>query len=371
MVEWAIIVVAVVLLATGVVYALCLHRSVQERLRPLQAKFLPLCMLFIAYGLMMLVWALGGFDSSPVSLFILATAFYAVIAFFVAQLNQTIRSSTYAPVITVLYVAALGLSLFRVDIALPIAAFCAACFIFLSSIALLRNLYDHLAYMSLANSFGAAFMLAALIVHTISGYLPLAYYLAPLFFLVSALTLRTHLAQCSYEVVREKHVPPRSIVFANAFFFVAVLVVFSFVLTITIHEVGHAIVARAVGCSESRVIYNLHEYPFTESMCRDTDPSVIYAAGAAATTLVSLLLMLVRPSIARYMGFFIGGLGFFFAYDDLVRLQSPKVVFALFLFGSLALCTWGLIRLCVYAYACNTHHHHQKVRSVTCTAITD
>ncbi|MEK6967169.1 MAG: hypothetical protein AABX51_00905 [Nanoarchaeota archaeon] len=362
--------VGLVLLATAALYAISLHRSIQEKLRPLQARLLPLAITFLIFGALLISWSLGAFDSTIDSLFMLMAVFYAITAFFAARLNFTLRSSYYGSIVLVLYVIALPLSALRLDISLGVISILSATLIFASSISLLRRITDHLAMMSIANMFGSAILLAALIVYTTTKNIPLAYFLVPIFFFVSALTLWVHVRQCSYELIIEKHEPSKIIVYSSVFFFTSIMIVFAFTLTIAFHEVGHAIAANFFGCSSTLFIYNIHTYPFTQSACMKENIELIYAAGVISTTLVGLLLMLMRPNIAKPLGYLITGLGFFFVYDDLIQLSSPKVVFSLFLFGTLVLTSFGIIRLVTYSYSHNIRHKHIKIRSVICTAIT-
>lgn len=124
---------------------------------------------------------------------------------------------------------------------------------------------------------------------------------------------------------------------------------FIFVSTISIHELGHALVAQYYGCGEFKaVIYDIIA-PHTEIRC-DTyyNNITLTMAGVAATLLVGLVFILTGGEFIRGISYLLFGFGLLVSYGDLIDLEISKNIISVVLLASAILIIMAVVKISVY-----------------------
>ncbi len=88
------------------------------------------------------------------------------------------------------------------------------------------------------------------------------------------------------------------------------------ILALSLHEIGHALIASAFGCKAKAVIYDSSSnFPYTEVACTKLNP-LIYLSGFLFTILASILLLLSEEDALKNLGLIILGLSFSLSSAD-------------------------------------------------------
>ncbi len=367
MLEWIFFTIGMAVIFSGAVFALCAFRAHKLKLFSLMTPLIAIALLLGIFGLMQIFWAFSAPGKDVSQLFLVNTVLYGILAYFFSTLFLQMRKGAYLMTLRWMFLAALLIALIGFDFALHTISAISASFLLLSSMSLVRNAKDHFFLIGVSCSLCALFTLISIILFISFGSLALAYFLAPFFLVICALSFHEHLLCCKYELKNEKNKGPFVFVFARSLLFICVLVIFAFMITFQVHELGHAIAAQAMGCADARIIFTLQDYPFTETNCTFSNPDLIYWAGVAATTFVGLFLLFLREKFVRSIGILTIGLGFLFVYDDLSQLKMTSFVFTLFLISSFFLIVWGIVRLAIFSYSINNSIKNQKFSCATCS----
>ncbi len=119
----------------------------------------------------------------------------------------------------------------------------------------------------------------------------------------------------------------RSILFGLKFlFFMLIIIFFSGLIGITIHELGHLFAATLSGCNYAQIIYSPGQMPNTSMQCREgTNIFFITLAGFILTTALSLVLFFCSTHIIRYVAAFVFAIGSLAAAYDFYWLGIKKI----------------------------------------------
>jgi len=106
-------------------------------------------------------------------------------------------------------------------------------------------------------------------------------------------------------------------------FVIFIILVSTFITlgTVTLHEFGHSIAARAYSCSSNGIILGMN--PYLDVTCPHTANSfVLTISGLLITTLFSVLLFFVSKRIVRYFSVLIFSIGLITSAIDLNYMNA-------------------------------------------------
>jgi hypothetical protein len=119
--------------------------------------------------------------------------------------------------------------------------------------------------------------------------------------------------------------------------------------TLTIHEIGHALAGKALGCVSAKAVVfdSTSMNPYTELSCQKEERAA-YAAGLILTTIFGLsFLVFEKPHKA--LSLVIIGFGIFLASLDIVELTGLSFTQHIFIFWGLASLIIGQILYGIYS----------------------
>jgi hypothetical protein len=123
--------------------------------------------------------------------------------------------------------------------------------------------------------------------------------------------------------------------FVRYFLFIILLMVFVFISTVTIHELGHFVVSKFSDCSLSRIVYE-GALPHTEILCQKNDSSSLlfsFLGGIAFPFLFSIFFFIVGGKFMKEIGFSVAGFNLIISYADYldIGLTETKALFLVIL----------------------------------------
>ncbi|MEM5777329.1 MAG: hypothetical protein QXJ06_02670 [Candidatus Aenigmatarchaeota archaeon] len=104
------------------------------------------------------------------------------------------------------------------------------------------------------------------------------------------------------------------------------------IATLTIHELGHALTGKILGCVTARaIIYDSENMnPYTELICLQTQQKVAYSAGLILTTIFGLSFLTIEKPYKMF-SIIIIGFGVFLAALDIVEITRLNVMQYIFI----------------------------------------
>ncbi|MEM2121284.1 MAG: hypothetical protein QXU20_01320 [Candidatus Woesearchaeota archaeon] len=128
--------------------------------------------------------------------------------------------------------------------------------------------------------------------------------------------------------------------------FITALLFFSFLSTIAVHEIGHALVAKFYNCEAESVIYSKGLTPYTEITCLNNNkPPLLVLAGLFFTIFFSVALMLFGTELMVYLGYILLGISFLIAHSDLGFLGMPNSILITINIFSFFVITIGMFKI--------------------------
>jgi len=125
------------------------------------------------------------------------------------------------------------------------------------------------------------------------------------------------------------------------------------VAVISIHELGHVLGGKLIGCNEAKVVIfdSSQEGPYTEMVCSNTNnQNIAYLSSLATTTLFGLFFLTFEEKSQKNMFFIILGLGILLAGLDIVAVSGLEIMKYVFIFFGFGIVLFGEI-LVGLAYA--------------------
>ncbi|MEM5777407.1 MAG: hypothetical protein QXJ06_03080 [Candidatus Aenigmatarchaeota archaeon] len=103
--------------------------------------------------------------------------------------------------------------------------------------------------------------------------------------------------------------------------------------TLTIHELGHALTGKILGCvSAKAIIYDSQAInPYTELVCLQTQQKATYFAGLILTTVFGLSFLILEKPYKAF-SIVIIGFGIFLAALDIVEITGINIMQYIFIF---------------------------------------
>ncbi|MFH1850065.1 MAG: hypothetical protein ABH879_07850 [archaeon] len=143
---------------------------------------------------------------------------------------------------------------------------------------------------------------------------------------------------------------PHHIRFALYIVFILAITSFTFLSTVALHEMGHALVAQYYGCSRSRaVIYDIVGPPHTELICSPlVNGLLITLGGLGLTTLVAAVFFLSGCRLTRGISYLLFSFGLIISYSDMKDLMIPQVISVLMVFYGVLVLGLGIVTVSVY-----------------------
>jgi len=115
--------------------------------------------------------------------------------------------------------------------------------------------------------------------------------------------------------------------------------------TLTIHELGHALAGKLLGCASAKaVIFDSNSpNPYTELSCYREEKTT-YAAGLLLTTIFGLSFLTFETKPQKILSLVIIGFGIFLASLDIVEFTGLNFIQYIFIFfGLLSLITGQIL----------------------------
>ena len=151
------------------------------------------------------------------------------------------------------------------------------------------------------------------------------------------------------ENVKNKTEPSLPALFIRYSLFVLGICSFVFLSTISVHELGHTLVALVYGCEAKTVIFSSTETPHTEFSCQKKfSGDLITAGGVLLPLIVGLLFMLTSEKLTTIVSYLIMGFDLFVSYSDLKEMHLSQTAIYLVIFLSVITIIIGIIKLSVY-----------------------
>jgi type III secretory pathway component EscU len=134
--------------------------------------------------------------------------------------------------------------------------------------------------------------------------------------------------------------------FLRYFIFIIILTNFIFIGTITVHEVGHLLTSRTLGCEFGKIIYE-QGFPHTEILCNDSFNSLtkVILGGILLPILIAILLYFAGGTFIRELSLLIIGFNLIISYQDILDIGISKniSIFSSIIGGVLILASIGLL----------------------------
>jgi len=114
--------------------------------------------------------------------------------------------------------------------------------------------------------------------------------------------------------------------------------------TLTIHELGHALAGKMLGCASAKaIIFDSNSLnPYTELNCQKEEKTT-YAAGLLLTSIFGFSFLASETKSQKTLSLVIIGFGIFLASLDVVELTSLNFMQYIFMFSGLAVLISGQI----------------------------
>jgi hypothetical protein len=150
-------------------------------------------------------------------------------------------------------------------------------------------------------------------------------------FMLALLLLMLHLDKKYYALISPKAIFERKPHIKKVFFgltfmrytlYLLGVASLTFIATVAVHELGHAITARYYDCEPTRIIYDLRQPPYTEISC-PASGSPIFIITIAGTLLVfaaSAIFYFTKGPFTTRLAELMLGFGFLISYNDLIDL---------------------------------------------------
>jgi hypothetical protein len=109
------------------------------------------------------------------------------------------------------------------------------------------------------------------------------------------------------------------------------------IATVSVHELGHAITASYYGCDPARIVYDLHNAPYTEIGCAQSGTPIfmITIAGLLLVLLAAAVFFFAEGKFTTRLAELMLGYGFMISYSDLKELGVSQNILALIVMLSL------------------------------------
>jgi hypothetical protein len=148
--------------------------------------------------------------------------------------------------------------------------------------------------------------------------------------------------------------------------FMAISVIFAFLVSMVIHEVGHAVAAKAYKCEGIRaVIYDVYwQSPYTELQCpANTNQAVIDLSGLLLTAIFALVFMATKERFLYASGILFFGFSMLGSYSDFLSIGVSESLVAAAIFVSAILVVYG-ITLLDKVFEADKHQEVDEVEEV-------
>jgi hypothetical protein len=126
--------------------------------------------------------------------------------------------------------------------------------------------------------------------------------------------------------------------FAKSFLFVIILANFTFIGTLSIHELGHFAAAKISPCSGEKIVFDggfLH----TEVVCNGENNLLLLLAGPLIPAILGIFLITLGGRFVKEVSLLMIGFNFLASFKDLLDLGlSETVVISISLFGFIIIC---------------------------------
>ncbi|MBN2454492.1 hypothetical protein JXB11_03015 [Candidatus Woesearchaeota archaeon] len=121
------------------------------------------------------------------------------------------------------------------------------------------------------------------------------------------------------------------LIFARYLLYVISVASITMIATVSLHELGHALTASYYGCEPTRIIYDLHNPPYTEIGCSSLGSSaiIITLAGIIFVFIAAMLFYATEGVFTTRLAELMIGFGFLIAYTDLQDLGISESIILL------------------------------------------
>lgn len=216
-------------------------------------------------------------------------------------------------------------------------------------------------HIQLVGMIGSVYSLASLVFSALLlmkfNYTDFLWYLPNL--LLAALVLMLHFDKKYYALISPEVVAgPRRIkpVFLGLNFirytlYITSITAFTFVATVSVHELGHAVTAYYYNCDHAEIRYDLKSPPFTEIKCASatgTTTFVITLMGIMFALIMSVIFYFTEGSFTTRLAELMAGFGLFIAYHDFIDLGASQSIALLITFVSMLIIIDAVVRFSVY-----------------------
>ncbi|MEM5801033.1 MAG: hypothetical protein QW350_03915 [Candidatus Aenigmatarchaeota archaeon] len=105
------------------------------------------------------------------------------------------------------------------------------------------------------------------------------------------------------------------------------------VATLTLHELGHALAGKALGCVTAKaIIYDSQTTnPYTELVCNRSDQKATYVSGLILTTFFGISFLAFENKSQKTLSLVIIGFGIFLSALDIVEITGLSIMQYIFI----------------------------------------
>ena len=131
---------------------------------------------------------------------------------------------------------------------------------------------------------------------------------------------------------------------------ILLFLVFAMLSTYSIHEIGHALVAKFYGCEVKEIVlYDMGGSSHTEIKCiAQYNSFLLSLAGIMLTTLIGLIFMMANYEMTNYLSYVVIGLGMLIGNSDLKEAAlSQSLIFLIWATGIIIM-IYGAVKLTMH-----------------------
>ncbi|MGB9748560.1 MAG: hypothetical protein ACP5OZ_02825 [Candidatus Woesearchaeota archaeon] len=286
--------------------------------------FSVLGLFYLSSFIISILYAFKSVQANFVEVMVFGTSFITIITPLIIFGVYAITRKKIHLSLMIVYALIIFLTLKEVDSLIILIHLISYSVLILLLINLLRNsFFMKTAFYGIFYSFSSIILIFLMMARNISGY----WFLPNIFLMLSYY----YLIPISYEDFSKAEKKEKKISFSLLILkysaFITALLFFSFLSTIAVHEIGHAVVAKFYKCQAESVIYSRGLTPYTEITCLNNEkPALLILGGLLFTIIFSVTLMLFGTELIVYLGYLLLGISFLIANSDLSTLGMPRSI---------------------------------------------
>jgi hypothetical protein len=165
-------------------------------------------------------------------------------------------------------------------------------------------------------------------------------------FMLALMVFMLHLDQKYYSLITPRETARRHshirkvllwLLFLRYMLYIMGVAAITLISTVSVHELGHAITASYYGCDPARIVYDLHNAPYTEIGCIGAEAPlfIITIAGLFLVIVAVAVFFLAEGKFTTRLAELMLGFGFLISYSDLKELGISENILVLIVLLSL------------------------------------